>query len=238
MMSSTARRQFLARAPLFAGLSPEALHELARRSTDRRVSAGDKIFSLGDESKSVLVLTEGLVKTVINLGPERQITLRLLEPVAVIGEIGAFDGSRRSATLVAIRRSEYIAIPVEIFDGLFDADEGFARTFARHLASVVRRTNEHLVMVATGIVELRLAWCLCRLAGDRGFVRDGGRVIRPAPTHQALAGIVGSTRPTVTKAMRGLMDAGHVKSVSDGLYVDASIETVLAAGHFPIGTFP
>ena len=100
-------------------------------------------------------------------GPrDTEMILRMIEPLAVIGEIALLDDSPRSAGLVAVtdcRSSESLARRSSVAQ-----DPEFEDRLVAHVTSTLRRATEQLRAMYTFSSAERLAWCLAQVAGQRG----------------------------------------------------------------------
>ncbi len=84
-------------------------------------------------------------------------------------------------------------------------------------------------------VEGRVLVLLWALSERWGVVTPQGVHLRLKLTHEALGKLVGARRPSVTTAIGGLTEAGHIERVSNGymLYGDAETAMRKAAGEQP-----
>lgn len=95
-MDETSLEGQLAAMPLFAGLTPEQLEEVAGTVLDRRVKPGKAVIKAGNWGHELVLVLEGEVdvlrdgQVVATLGPGNH-----------VGEIAVLDDSRRNATVVA-----------------------------------------------------------------------------------------------------------------------------------------
>jgi CRP/FNR family cyclic AMP-dependent transcriptional regulator len=68
-------------------------------------------------------------------------------------------------------------------------------------------------------VEMRLRGLFWHLAERWGRIAPAGVVLPLRLTHEALAGLVGAQRPTVSTALKGLADAGEIARRRDGAWI-------------------
>src|SRR5215212_4763305 len=86
----------LTACPLFEGLPPKGLQQLAQDLRERRYEAGETITSQDTGGVAFFILGEGRATVSVN-GVERA----SLEPGATFGEIGLLTGAKRTAAIVA-----------------------------------------------------------------------------------------------------------------------------------------
>ncbi len=112
------RHAILKSVPLFEGLSDDEVALLAERCSDRRASAGERIFREGDPVDGLYVVETGAVSIVRDAVGQPVQRLARLGPGGFFGEMGLLDGGTRSAsavaseptTLVHVRKSDLIAL--------------------------------------------------------------------------------------------------------------------------------
>ena len=140
-------------------------------------------------------------------------TLRLLGPGAVFGELALLDAAPRNTTVVALERTATLALHRDHFDQLRREHPEIDRILIHSLVNEVRRLSiqllEALYVPVPRRVELRLD-DLVRLYG-----RDQPGPVDIPLTQEDLAELCGASRTTVNKVLRGLEDDGLV-TVSRG----------------------
>jgi CRP/FNR family transcriptional regulator, cyclic AMP receptor protein len=86
----------LAAMPLFAGLTPDQVDEVAGTVLDRRVKAGKPVIKAGNWGHELVLVLAGEVE-VLRDGQ----VVATLGPGDHVGEVAVLDDSRRNATVVA-----------------------------------------------------------------------------------------------------------------------------------------
>src|SRR5262245_4077351 len=100
--SQTAHSQrSLARFPLLAELSPEALNQIEQRCSWRRYEPGEPIVEYLDRSDDVFFLCEGEARVIIYSLTGKMVSFHDLSPGDMFGEYPAIDGRPRSASVEA-----------------------------------------------------------------------------------------------------------------------------------------
>lgn len=108
----------LAEVPLFAGLPPEELEELARVVRRRPSRAGEVLWHAGDEAHGLTVVLAGRITISLRLPGDREVVVAERGPGEVLGEIPVLDGGRHpttarvveAATLLTLGRSDVSAL--------------------------------------------------------------------------------------------------------------------------------
>src|SRR5215211_2455364 len=109
MASEDETARLLERTPLFAGLSPAELQELAKVAVPRTYEAGQVIFREDDEGDTCFVVRSGAVKITREHGG-RTIALAELRAGDMFGELSMFGGEVRSATAQALESTAAVAL--------------------------------------------------------------------------------------------------------------------------------
>jgi len=116
------RRDFLvtwgmmARVPLFSGLDAAEIADVMRLLRTQQVSAGEIIVRRGEPAHSMYFIAQGEVEIEL---PEERV---LLGSGHFFGEIAVLRRARRSATVVALRRTSLLVLDARSLDELARAE--------------------------------------------------------------------------------------------------------------------
>ena len=91
------KRTALRTSPLFQAMQPEELDTILGFATERRVRRGQMIVQKGDEGSSMMAVLSGRVRISAVNAEGKEITLNVISPGEVFGEIALLDGQPRSA---------------------------------------------------------------------------------------------------------------------------------------------
>src|SRR5581483_6626957 len=97
-----AKRAALLGSPLFAAMRPAELDEILKFASERRVRRGQMIFQRGDNGSSLMAVLRGRVRISSVSGDGKEVTLNVINPGEIFGEIALLDGEPRSADATAI----------------------------------------------------------------------------------------------------------------------------------------
>ena len=96
--------------PIFSPLSDDEL-ELIRPAVRVVVfSTGDVILTEGDVSEELFIILVGEAKVIRGHRTPDEVVVGIIEPIEVIGEMGALTAQRRSATVVATEMCRALAV--------------------------------------------------------------------------------------------------------------------------------
>ena len=187
-----------------------ALLSVARR---RRFDRHEVVFHEGDPGDTVHLIARGRVALRVTTPLGDTVTLRILGPGSLFGELAVLDPAPRNATVVALERTETLALHRDHFDELRQQHPEVDRMLLDSLISEVRRLStqllEALYVPVPQRVELRLIDLVHQYGGD-----GAGAVDIPL-TQDELAELCGTSRTTVNRVLSGLEVDGLV-TVSRG----------------------
>ena len=121
---------------LLAALPARVREELLAIAETVRLPAQQWLFREGEEADGLYLVASGRLRVVVEREGETRV-VRLLGPGTAIGELALLTGTRRSASVQAVRDSELLEIESDRFLELLGRDSelsiGLARALARQL---------------------------------------------------------------------------------------------------------
>jgi CRP-like cAMP-binding protein len=196
---------------------PEILRSLSPIIRQRVIDAcvplsfepGKTVIEENSVDKDFYFLQQGqlLVRALSENGVE--VAFRVMEAGDCFGEFAAIDGLPRSASVETITQALLARLPRERFLALMRSEPDFAMAIAEMITKRARAMSAQLYEMATLKLGDRLRLELRRLALGQGFV-SGEALIYPAPTHQALAARLATTRESVSRELSRLVHTGLI----------------------------
>lgn len=208
---SLTESEVLAKVPLFAGL-PEA--ERARLGTllrSHRYTRGQVIFLEGDEGAALCLIAEGRVRIQLTGADGREVVINVYGPGEIFGEMALLDGEPRSADAIAQEDVRVFWLQREDFAAYLDSHPRAAMTMMAGLSRRLRHTTRVVQDATFRGVPARLARVLLDQAERVGQPVPGGIRLEGRLTQGELAAMVGATRETVNRALRGFEESGMVR---------------------------
>ena len=203
-------RGTLSRVAIFRDLAPNVLEELARRVSVRRIQGGDPIVTQEQVGDALYIVMAGRVKVVMAGETGREVTLAVLRPGDIFGEMALFDGRSRSANVVAIDPATVLALDrVDMLRHL-SAHPQTALNLLGEMSRRLRKADETIAELALCDVQDRLIRRLVALAHEDGMELPEGALIRRRPTQQDLANMVGACRETISRTFNTLARRGLI----------------------------
>jgi CRP-like cAMP-binding protein len=195
----------LQNVPLFSQLSPAELARVVEVVRERAYPRNSVILFEDDPGDALFVVAEGQVKVVLIGEDGREVILSVLGPGEFFGEMALIDDEPRSAHVIAMEDSSLLVLRREDFQGILRQSPGIAVALLRELSRRLRRVDEKVGSLVLLDVNGRVAQLLLELA-DEG----GGQRITRRLTHHTIAQMIGSSRETVSRTMRELVDKGLI----------------------------
>jgi CRP/FNR family transcriptional regulator, cyclic AMP receptor protein len=197
--------------PLFAGLDDRELEAITTISRTQTYPKGRVIFSEGDPGEAFYLLLAGEVK-VFRLGANGQeLILAWLQAGDFFGEMALFDGRPRSASVMTTEASTLLILYKQELLTLLKTSGTMLSKCLMVLSNRLRDTDEKVTDLALLEVDQRIAKALLRMGKTVGVSGEmGALVITKRPTHQEFAGLVGTSRETVTRVFNMLERQGYI----------------------------
>ena len=191
-MSVTA---ILQKVPLFSQLAPVELERVAEITRERSYPRNSVILFEDDPGDALYVVATGQVKVVLIGEDGREVILSVLGEGDFFGEMSLIDEEPRSAHVIAMEDSNLLVIRREDFQAILQQSPGIAMGLLRELSRRLRRVDEKVGSLV-----------LLDLADEAGSDKITRRL-----THHTIAQMIGSSRETVSRTMRELVDKGYIE---------------------------
>jgi CRP/FNR family transcriptional regulator, cyclic AMP receptor protein len=104
------RHTFLQAIPIFAGLTPSALAEIATAIEEAEFHKDDIIVREGEPGNRMFIIGKGSVEVVKHLGRPSETVLAVLLPRDFLGEMSIIDSVARSASVRAIENTTLFSL--------------------------------------------------------------------------------------------------------------------------------
>lgn len=200
--------------PFFRPFSAQAVAPLAAQARWRSYEAGQTVLEAGDDAPEVYFVVQGTLRVTTRSVGGHEVILNEIGPGALFGEIGAIDGAKRSAGILALTKTQLCAIAAAPFMEFALSTREAALHLMRSLASLVREKDKRIFELSVLATRPRLIALLLRLARPR---ETAGLIVSPPRTHHELAAMIGTRREVVTRALAGLQRDGLLKPLRGGL---------------------
>jgi CRP/FNR family transcriptional regulator, cyclic AMP receptor protein len=205
-------KTFLTTVPLFKGAPERALDIASSVIQLRTYNPETVIFQEGDNGEALYILVEGMVKlSKVDLGGYEK-TLTLLKPPEFFGEMSLLGSKTRSATAIALNQVKTYLLFADDFNKLMQTYPTVTLNLTSTLAQRLRGMDDEAQILSYKDAQGRVAFVLLRLyrSGVVELNAQGNASVRL--THQELANLAGTSRETVTRALKVLEEIGVIET--------------------------
>jgi len=202
--------------PVLASVPAEDRSRLVARLKRQAYRRDEVIFHQGDPADTLHLIAAGHVSVRLTLPGGEFVTVALLGPGDVFGELALVGGPRpRGGTVIALDPCETLSLGRDQFEHLRELYPGVNRFLLELLSTRIERLDGQLLEALYVPAErrvLRRLLDLCQLYGE-----DGQPLVIPV-TQEMLASLAGTTRPTANQVL-GRLAARQLVEVSRGQIV-------------------
>jgi len=188
---------------LFSGLSADAIQQVADLCTTVSLSDGQTLFVKGDPGDALYGIRRGQIVVTTTTVGGRQLTLNILGPGDILGEIALLDGRPRSADATASGPTELFMIRRVDFQILLQRRSEIAMRLIEILCERLRWSSDRVEEASLLAFPVRLARRLLKLAED-----FGQEIII---TQEELSILTGAGRETVNRQLQKWQKRGIVQ---------------------------
>ena len=197
----------------FARLPDSDRAALYRNAVRRTYRSGSPLFHENDLSDWVVLISRGRVKVSVTTADGREVVLAICGPGEILGELSAIDSGPRSATATAIEPVEAQIIGRLDFLDYLTASPNVALALLKSLSGRLRESDRRRVEFVALDTVGRVAAQLLELAARYGITAEGAGTRVDLPISQEdLAGLTGSSREAVGKALQLFRQRGWVRT--------------------------
>ncbi len=187
--------------PLFAHLDEEELARIGEVARERSYPKNSVILFEDDPGDALYVVVSGRVKVVLIGEDGREVILSTMDKGNFFGEMSLIDDEPRSAHVIAMENSRLLVLRRDDFHRCLDTTPRIALGLLRVLSKRLRQADNQIGGLVLLDVAGRIARLLLQLA-DEG----NGSVITAKLTHHTIAQMIGSSRETVSRTIRALIE--------------------------------
>lgn len=188
-------------------LDESDLRRLADRAVSRRYLRGQVVFTEGEPSETLLVITSGRLKLLTSAEDGRNHVVNIAEVGDTLGELNIVDSGPRTLSAEALEPSSALVLDRMAVWELVRERPAVAEALIRALAAHVRRlTGANADLVFLDLPRRVAKFVLFRM-------RDAARpVIEPGLTQTEIASMLGGSRQSVNQALREFERRGWLLS--------------------------
>ena len=202
--------QLLQSVSLFWDLPEKELGYISEKMVSREYEAGHIILLEETEAEQCFFVTKGSVK-ITRLSKEgREVILAILNDGEFFGEMSLLDGEYRSANVIALDDTDVLTLNRSDFLIVLKGYPQIAIQLLKEMALRLRKSDRQIASLSLSAAEKRIALCILRIADESGVIKKGSVNISKAPIQQDIANMSGTSRETVSRALKLLEKEGYI----------------------------
>jgi CRP/FNR family cyclic AMP-dependent transcriptional regulator len=223
--SPAVRRRLLSKHFLISSMPEKALDDLVKFSTVARFEPHRPIFEKGDSGDCLYGVLSGRVRIYSTSAEGDEVTLNVMEPGELFGEVALLDGSTRTASAAAMEHADLLRIHRDHFLPYVKANPDLILGMLSLLCQRLRWTSSMIEDAAFLAFPARLAKRLLILAEHyRGPEQHD--VTIPISQHD-VGNMVGAGREAINKQL-GLWRSAGIVETGRGAIVIRNCEALRA----------
>jgi CRP/FNR family cyclic AMP-dependent transcriptional regulator len=212
MRSRATIEEQMAGTPMFDGIDPRAIHELASSGTLRHYRRSTYLFHQGDPAPEIHFLMEGRVEiSSLSASGQRMLHTTIDQP-QFFGELGLLGGMPRTAAALALEETEVWVTSGDAFGQFLSrepkASLALLRALARQVSAHEAFVDDLLFLDLKGRVAKRL---LQLVSPSLDELPEDGATLPAIVTHADLASLCGGSRENVTRILSDFQRRGLVE---------------------------
>jgi CRP-like cAMP-binding protein len=213
--------ELLAGIPCLADAPRSALEDLARVAREVDCAAGERIVPLIKPPQQVLFILTGLAKLVAVSPSGVERIIYVFRPGEVIGSRVLLEESREAADeIVAMHPVRALTVSRHDFLSISEAHPEILMSVTREFTRRLEGLTSRMLAAMSEDVPVRLGQLLLDFASQGATGHEDFVPLTYPLTHEAMAQIIGASRPHTSTVLRDLEEIGLVRRRSErGLLV-------------------
>jgi CRP/FNR family cyclic AMP-dependent transcriptional regulator len=204
---------------IFRDLTMEQRARVERTISYAAYPAGQIFYAPEEHGDRLYMLRRGRVR-IYKLSPEgRALTLLVLEPTSIFGEMALVDDWQHDSFAEAMSECTIGTVSRNEMRRTLSTHPAVALRFMNIMSQRLRALESKLADIAFKSVPQRLATVLLNLADTQSERQESGPPAVVRYTHQQLAEMIGSYRETITKAIGEFREAGLIRVEEEAIYL-------------------
>jgi len=195
---------------LFTSLSEEKRAKMASMLHPVNIKKKSFIYSMGDSAEKIYILKEGRIKITRLTEEGKELTMDILEPGDIFGELAIAGESERETSAEALEDSFICAMAKNDFETFIAENPGVSLGITKWFGSRLREIESRLENLIFHDVRSRLLSLFSDLGEKYGEQTPAGTKITLHLSHQEIANLIGATRETVTLELNNLRRDGKL----------------------------
>jgi CRP/FNR family cyclic AMP-dependent transcriptional regulator len=145
-MTDAAIVESLSKSKIATELTAAQCQTLAAAVSTRDLKPGDVLVREGDSDDHLYVVVSGALGVIKAAGTDNELTLNVMRPGDVVGELSFLDGATRFASLIAMGETRVLGLSRGDLEAMLDCDPHLVYRVMRAIVRVVHDIQRRLSM--------------------------------------------------------------------------------------------
>jgi CRP-like cAMP-binding protein len=212
-------KDILIKIPLFGGLKEEIYEQLATITRRTAHKKGGIILGEDEKSGNIYIIAKGEVKTTAASKDGREHVLSIHKKNDFFNEGSLIGDKGQPINAVAIRDTELLVFHRTDFIKFLSKNPSVYEKLIEQLIFRLQKAARQESSLALFDVSGRVARFLMDLAMEEGAKTAGGEIIITRPTQQEIAIRIGTTRESVSRALKEMESNGLIKVIGKRIVI-------------------
>jgi len=209
----------LKKSTVFSSLKEVELEKISAYFKEVSIKNNETIFSEGDPSDKLYLLSEGNVKIIKHTVMGKDIILEVMSPGDIFGGVAVLDNKPYPATAEAMKAAKILRIRRGDLMKVMEEYPDLKLEIVSYFSDKLRESHEMLKNIATERVERRIASLLLKLSEKAAVDGEGYKKIDFPLTRQEISEMVGTTVETCIRTMSKFQKSGMVKTADGSISI-------------------
>ena len=215
----------LRRIPLFSDLEEVELELILKSSHVVTYPPRNIIFHEGDPGGCLYIVLSGGVKIVLLGEKGKQIILGTVKPEDFFGVLSLLDDGPRCSTAISLDKTILFQLSKDKLRGLFQKHSEMAVKILFRVGKWLRDADGQIRSMGMDDIYGRIVYGLLKFKDPSTLRKDGQIVIESRPSVQELADRIGSSRETVSRALKIMKENNFLRETNHSYVLEHRILT-------------
>ena len=196
---------------LFSHLNASDFRPLEKMARIRKIKRSQTVYLPGDPANAVYLLKNGRIKVSRITEDGKELTLAILGPGEVFGELEVLEETPRDTLAEALDEALLFVFDRKDFDQILRESPDLLLRLTKLIGIRLKKIENRIEDLVFREVPARLVRLLIELSKEFGVPGEDGLRINYRMTHQEMSSLIGSTRETVSATLNDFRRQGLIR---------------------------
>lgn len=212
LTANSKKMWFLSQINLFSAMTPQDMQQMESITSMCQTAKNEIVYLPGDPADSIYLLKQGRVRISRLSEDGKQMTLSLMEPGSIFGELALLDDQSEQDSIAEALEDTILCIIRKVdFEKFLEMHPTLNLKVTKLIGFRLRQVTNQMESLIFKSAEQRLADLLQRLSRDYPKVVSDGVMINLNVTHRELGELTNIARQTVTELLQRLVEKGIIR---------------------------